>query len=92
MQEQKAIDILNHKTPYSESEFVIAKLEARKALERMQKLQITLANLEAEAEFCHNVSHQMENDKMYEAASKMLVKEEAFRGCIGMIKEDLGLM
>ena len=57
----------------------------------MEKLKISLASMEAEAIHCLSVTKEMQDKGMYESALIMLAKEEAFRACISMIKEDLGL-
>ena len=91
MTEEKAIGILKGKIPSFHDDFIKAREKAVQALEHAKKINIVLASLEAEAEFCHNVAFQMECDKMDDAAGKMRVKEEAFLASIAMIREDLGV-
>lgn len=61
-------------------------------LELMGKIQIALASMEAEAEFCHSLSESFADVGFYDESRMMLLKEEVFRDCIGMIKEDLGMV
>ena len=61
-------------------------------LEVMGKIRISLASMEAEADFFHSIAESFSEVGLYDAERIMLVKEEAFRDCVGMIKEDLGMV
>ena len=63
-----------------------------KPINVLEKIKVVLTSLEDEADFCHQVAEYMDNDKMYESAGRMKVKEDAYRECISMIKEELGMV
>jgi hypothetical protein len=58
----------------------------------VEKIQVVITSLEAEADFCHSVAEHFERTKKYEEATRIRIKEETFRDCVSMLKEELGLM